>query len=224
MRDSACFVIIDACPIQREGLFSILKGAGYSQCQWFSTIEEFDPSMCVKQTCTIVIMDFEVYISAREHIDRMRAVLCHLHLVLLTEDSSDMLSIETLSQVDGLFEKEIACGVLIKSLELIALGQSVFLGRSQERLLGQLVKDESETSMDAPPSVLSAREMQVLIRLAVGDSNKSIALQCGITEATVKVHVKAILRKIPAHNRTQAAIWARRAGILPKVPTQIHAA
>jgi two-component system nitrate/nitrite response regulator NarL len=44
--------------------------------------------------------------------------------------------------------------------------------------------------------------------LAAGASNKVIAYDLAITEATVKVHVKSILRKIPARNRTQAAIWA----------------
>ena len=55
---------------------------------------------------------------------------------------------------------------------------------------------------------LSARELAVLRCLAEGDSNKSIARKSKIAEATVKVHVKAILRKISVHNRTQAAIWA----------------
>ncbi len=45
-------------------------------------------------------------------------------------------------------------------------------------------------------------------RLSSGLSNKVIANELAITEATVKVHVKSILRKIPARNRTQAAIWA----------------
>ncbi len=55
---------------------------------------------------------------------------------------------------------------------------------------------------------LSQRERQILVRLAEGDSNKQIARLCNITESTVKVHLKAILRKITVHNRTQAAIWA----------------
>jgi two-component system nitrate/nitrite response regulator NarL len=46
-----------------------------------------------------------------------------------------------------------------------------------------------------------------------GDSNKVIARKIDITEATVKVHVKAILRKIRVHNRTQAAIWAMNNGV-----------
>jgi len=60
---------------------------------------------------------------------------------------------------------------------------------------------------------LSSRETEVLQKLMAGYPNKVIARDCGITESTVKVHVKAILRKIHAKNRTQAAVWARKHGI-----------
>jgi two-component system nitrate/nitrite response regulator NarL len=60
---------------------------------------------------------------------------------------------------------------------------------------------------DAIPR-LSAREKCILSCLVQGCPNKSIARKTGIAVATVKVHVKAILRKIRASNRTQAAIWA----------------
>ncbi|MCO6403348.1 hypothetical protein GTW10_07560 [Aurantimonas endophytica] len=54
---------------------------------------------------------------------------------------------------------------------------------------------------------LSAREMEILDYVAKGFSNKAIARICHISDATVKVHVKSILRKINVTNRTQAAIW-----------------
>jgi two-component system nitrate/nitrite response regulator NarL len=59
---------------------------------------------------------------------------------------------------------------------------------------------------------LSARQQSILGCLIQGDSNKTIARKMAIAEATVKVHVKAILRKIRVHNRTQAAIWAMSTG------------
>ena len=59
---------------------------------------------------------------------------------------------------------------------------------------------------------LSEREIQILDGLVKGHANKVIARRCGITEATVKVHMKSILRKIRAGNRTQAAIWALENG------------
>jgi two-component system nitrate/nitrite response regulator NarL len=55
---------------------------------------------------------------------------------------------------------------------------------------------------------LSEREEQILKALVRGHSNKVIARLCTVTEATVKVHMKSILRKIRVANRTQAAIWA----------------
>ena len=59
---------------------------------------------------------------------------------------------------------------------------------------------------------LSPRQQSILHCLIQGDSNKAIARKMAITEATVKVHVKAILRRIQVHNRTQAAIWAMSNG------------
>ena len=56
---------------------------------------------------------------------------------------------------------------------------------------------------------LSRRELVILRTLTEGASNKVIALKLVITELTVKVHMKAILRKLRLQNRTQAAIWAR---------------
>jgi two-component system nitrate/nitrite response regulator NarL len=59
---------------------------------------------------------------------------------------------------------------------------------------------------------LSPRESQVLTCLTEGKSNKVIARLYNLSEATVKVHLKAILRKTMAHNRTQAAIWGIKHG------------
>ena len=56
---------------------------------------------------------------------------------------------------------------------------------------------------------LSSRELAILRTLMEGASNKVIARTLVITEATVRVHMKAILRKLRLQNRTQAALWAR---------------
>jgi DNA-binding CsgD family transcriptional regulator len=63
-------------------------------------------------------------------------------------------------------------------------------------------------TFDHTSRTLSGREMGILRCLMQGESNKIIARQFDITEATVKAHIKAILRKICVRNRTQAAVWA----------------
>jgi two-component system nitrate/nitrite response regulator NarL len=65
---------------------------------------------------------------------------------------------------------------------------------------------------------ISDRELQILDGLVKGHGNKMIARECAITEATVKVHMKSILRKICVANRTQAAIWALEHGYCTHLP------
>jgi two-component system nitrate/nitrite response regulator NarL len=81
--------------------------------------------------------------------------------------------------------------------------------RFQPRSLTRVdVEPANENQTGDVPS-LSRREMLILRMLMQGASNKVIARNLVITESTVKVHMKAILRKLRLQNRTQAAIWAR---------------
>jgi two-component system, NarL family, nitrate/nitrite response regulator NarL len=108
--------------------------------------------------------------------------------------------------------------VLIKSLELVVLGHTVLPSTLVLPMLRERVS-RPERSSDSVVAAkikgshlntrnISPREAEVLGCLAEGLSNKVIAQKLDIAEATIKVHVKAILRKIGATNRTQAAMWA----------------
>jgi two-component system nitrate/nitrite response regulator NarL len=123
----------------------------------------------------------------------------------------------------GYLPKTVDCEALIKSLELVMLGLSVLpvatvplignFGSELERRGGALALAKAGAnargaSISASLPTLSEREAQILSCLTEGAPNKLIARRFDITEATVKVHVKAILRKIRVKNRTQAAIWA----------------
>jgi two-component system nitrate/nitrite response regulator NarL len=81
-----------------------------------------------------------------------------------------------------------------------------FQTQSPHTCVNMKVANEDRTT-DVPS--LSRREMLILRMLMQGASNKVIARNLVITESTVKVHMKAILRKLRLQNRTQAAIWAR---------------
>jgi two-component system nitrate/nitrite response regulator NarL len=129
------------------------------------------------------------------------------------------------------FIKVAPCDAFIKSLELVMLGETVLPAAMLSMVLDRADDDDDncehdaavhdvrkaageylEAESDKMPR-LSARERCILNCLIEGDSNKVIARKIEIAEATVKVHVKAILRKIRVHNRTQAAIWAMSNGL-----------
>jgi two-component system nitrate/nitrite response regulator NarL len=119
--------------------------------------------------------------------------------------------------VDGFCLAATSPEVLTKSFELIMLGEtvvpaavlpSITVGAAPHR--DERLQDYTAGPdlLDVKPCKLSAREMEILGCLREGAPNKLIARRLNITEATIKVHVKAILRKIGASNRTQAAMWA----------------
>jgi two-component system nitrate/nitrite response regulator NarL len=108
-------------------------------------------------------------------------------------------------------------GVLIRLLELVMLGETVMPSGVLRSIASgaALERDQLHQDNAAGPDLsdlkackLSARETEILSCLREGAPNKVIARELDITEATIKVHVKAILRKIGATNRTQAAMWA----------------
>jgi len=105
--------------------------------------------------------------------------------------------------------------VLINILELTMLGEKVLPGSVVQSLLNQAPASSGASQLSSVQNLqdprvgkLSKRETVILHSLMGGDANKVIARKLEITEATIKVHVKSILRKIGAANRTQAAMWA----------------
>jgi two-component system nitrate/nitrite response regulator NarL len=120
--------------------------------------------------------------------------------------------------VDGFCLTADGCEILVKSLELVMFGKAVLPSSLIDALLDQISlmppkEGRSEALLkEADPAVqkLSKREIEILFRLSSGEPNKIIARNFGVAEATVKNHLKAILKKIGAANRTQAAIWAKQ--------------
>ena len=107
--------------------------------------------------------------------------------------------------------------VLIHSLELVMLGEVIVPSDLLLAIVGDVTRNIDGPRRRGPEHLngippegrpLSCREIEILGWLKEGAPNKVIARKLNVAEATVKVHVKAILRKIGAGNRTQAAIWA----------------
>ena len=94
------------------------------------------------------------------------------------------------------------------------LGETVF-PTSLADTLATGIRARQRTAVAGSGYSLSDREVETVQCLLRGESNKLIANRFKISEATIKVHIKSILRKIKADNRTQAAIWAYSQGYLP---------
>jgi two-component system nitrate/nitrite response regulator NarL len=121
--------------------------------------------------------------------------------------------------VNGLCSTSMDRGTLLKALDLVMLGETFIASAlvltildeaSQAHESGLNITSALTPTNDTATSAhnLSSREVEILKRLMEGESNKVIARKLDIAEATIKVHIKSILRKVQVKNRTQAALWA----------------
>lgn len=211
-------VLVEKSTLFSEGLRRIFTKTGFNVV---SALTEFNENT----NLDAIIGEFDLLIIGsgsdnlwlEENLKSIRYKYKHVKIVILADgyiESQVYLASEF--SVSGYLVKTISCSALIKSLELIMLGESIFPSAILMRVAsdnGIDLDEDSEIIVNTSPEsnathALSAREMQILKCLVRGQSNKLIGRHLDIVEATVKVHIKAILRKIRVQNRTQAAIWA----------------
>jgi two-component system, NarL family, response regulator LiaR len=113
-----------------------------------------------------------------------------------------------------------AAGYLLKDVEPRQLMDAIRAADMGETILhptvaARLVEEVATRPDPAPRTPLTERELEVLALIARGMSNKLIARELGVAERTVKTHVSNILGKLGLSDRTQAALYAVREGLVP---------
>lgn len=222
---STLTVIVAPGALVREGIVRVLQNTPYKVIAGAARPEQLGEIRYSDERPMLAIIgidggnvDLE---EARRSIQMLRSLMPNGKIVLLVETNGpiELRGILTLSP-DGCILNLGSREILVKALELTFMDQQVFVlaqstitktkenGAVGQRSGGSPSWDSERRGADAKTMRLSQREREVLMFLAQGQSNKVISRLCGISEATVKAHLKAILRKTNAHNRTQAAIWA----------------
>jgi two-component system nitrate/nitrite response regulator NarL len=196
--------LIEPNGLLREGLRRILTETRYTPAALASCLEDVGSLPVPEGSVSIFIMD------AAQDCDKA----CHqlreikdrdpVSRVVMLVDKYDLQQVLAAfhSGADAYLMKSISCEVLLKALDLVILGEPVFPAAALSSLRSKIALVDPRQS-----EILTARELAILRCLMDGNPNKVIARKLDIAEATVKAHVKTILRKTHARNRTQAAVW-----------------
>ena len=130
-------------------------------------------------------------------------------MLTISQNDADLLA-AIRAGADGYLLKNTEPEDLRRALLRVAQGQSVLSPEVTAPVLRALMQGGNET----PPSVLSEREMEILDLLALGQTTQQIASGLFLSENTIKTHVRHILEKLGAANRTEAVSKAMQMGIL----------
>ena len=216
-------ILVGPSALFREGLTRILRAARFRIVDSVFHLDDLVPRPLPQQQSFLLIIDSgddpeatvtQIELFKEQHAAGRVAVLADRHR------PSEMVPAFR-AGANAYLVKVAPCSSLIKSLELVMLGETILPSAILPLIADYDDNHEDEAGGDVGESAgglsgvecnytprLSYRERCILRSLIEGDSNKAIARKNNIAEATVKVHVKAILRKIRVQNRTQAAIWA----------------
>ena len=196
---------VDDHQLLREGIAAVVEGQPDMRLVGEATNGREAVESFRRQRPDVTLMDLRMPdMNGIEAITAIRAEFPTARIIVLTTYAGDALAVEAL--------RAGASGYLLKNLlrkELVETIRAVHAGK--RRIPPEVAAEIAEHAAD---DALTAREIEVLRRVAAGKSNKVIAAELGISENTVKAHMQSILPKLDASDRTHAVIIALKRGIL----------
>jgi DNA-binding NarL/FixJ family response regulator len=165
--------------------------------------------LCVEHTPDVALMDLNMpVLDGIQSTQKIHQALPNTRIVVLTSFSDRERILDALDAgAIGYLLKDAEPEELIQGVKAAARGESPLAPKAAGAVLEARVEKR-------PTEELSGREREVLVLVGTGIPNKQIARRLGISEKTVKVHLTNIFRRIGVEDRTQAALWAERHGLL----------
>jgi DNA-binding NarL/FixJ family response regulator len=206
-------LVADDHEVVRTGIVSLLAGSDINVVAEAANGSEA-VKMAVKHKPDVVLLDIRMPDSdGLEALDRIHREVPHARVVILsTYDNPTYVARAVALGACDYMLKGSSRQELISTITAAAEGKCPSTSGELQKVAGAMRKHASASNGDASP--LTNRETQVLRHVALGLSNKEIGRSLTISIETVKEHVQNILRKIAVTDRTQAAVWAVRKGLV----------
>jgi len=196
---------VDDHPLLREGISAVIERQTDMELVGEAACGHEAIAMFRRCRPDVTLMDMKMPdMTGAKVICAIRAEYSAARFIVLTTYEGDVQAVEAL--------KAGASGYLLKNMLRKELIETIRLVNAGKRHVPpSIAKDIAQHAAD---ETLTAREIEVLKRVATGKSNKLIAVELAITESTVRAHMKSILPKLDAMGRTHAVMIGIKRGIL----------
>jgi two-component system nitrate/nitrite response regulator NarL len=217
-------VIVDPRQLSLDALKLLLAGKTYDVIAATTSLEaalaEIERGARPRLLIVVLREPVEAFQSAT--LQRIRTIVPECKVVLVENTISSTLPARAKEwEVSALLRGRISRDVLTRSLALVMQGRSIFPEppAMQPNDLDERARDSVELAKSRPIPCFSDLEARILPHLIAGHSNKMIAQELAIRDASIKIQMKGLLRKLKVHSRTQAALWAVANGFCEKTST-----
>ena len=215
MSEGNRILIIDDHPLFRKGVSQLIAMAPHLQLVGEASSGAIGVARAKEMDPDLILLD--LHMKDMNGIDTLKAIrdagLDSRVVILTVSDNADDLVTAIRSGADGYLLKDMEPEDLLTAIDQTLNGSTV-IGERLNGLLARAIREEA-TANQRDSATLTRREQEILDGLARGLSNKLIARDLDSTEATVKVHVKNLLKKLGFRSRLEAAVWAVGRGSRP---------
>ena len=201
-------LIIDDHPLFRKGLIQLIQSAGEFNIVGEAACGEDGIEQAFALLPDMILLDLNMKdMSGIEVLKKIKAADIDARVIMLTvSDNADDLITALRAGADGYLLKDMEPEDLLDNIRSAGKGRMT-LSRDLAGLLAHALNSENRPKT-INEAGLTEQEGKILTYIATGKSNKLIARELGITEGTVKVHVKHLLKKLNFKSRVEAAVWA----------------
>lgn len=203
----ASIMLVDDHPLLRKGLQQLIDlsddleivAEASNGAEAVALGAELDPDL--------ILLDLNMQgMDGLETLSKLREQGVTSRIVMLTVSDADEDVLEAITRgADGYLLKDMEPEVLLEQIERALSGKLVMSEAITQVLATALRKPAQQHS--AKLDSLTSREQEILKLIAMGLSNKLIARELDISDGTVKVHVKHLLKKLGLRSRVEAAVW-----------------
>ena len=208
-------LIIDDHKLFRSGLSNLLEHRDIEVTATGRGSEGLE--ILEKTAVDIVLLDLRMPdMSGLEVLRKIREKSIDTPVIMLTASSEERDLVEALKLgAQGYLLKDMDPDELIKAIHDAVSGETIVAPDLTNVLVRVLQHRGSEQAAPAHSlhTILTSRELEVLRHITNGETNKVIAKHLGISDGTVKLHVKSILKKLNIHSRVEAAVIAIEEGL-----------
>ena len=208
-RDRLRVMIVDDHTLFRSGLSELLERRGIEVCAAVGDGEE-GCRLAAELAPDVVLLDLRMpELDGLSVLERIAALDLGCAVVMLTTSSDERDLVTSLrSGARGYLLKDMEPEQLVDALVAVTEGETV-VAPEMTSVLAKVVKGGTvDSGRPDRFSSLTPREFEILRHVSEGQSNKEIARDLGITDGTVKLHVRSILRKLEVRSRVEAAVIA----------------